>query len=166
MNTRFRLWHMGLWFLSACWLAGTAIDICTAQELTEAGRSFDRDIAPVLVRRCLDCHNAAEKKGMLDLSRVESMTKGGESGAAIISGKSAESLLWQRVRDGEMPPKKPLPKEEVELLRRWIDGGAKWGTSPIDPFAVTTNARAGYDWWSLQPVRRLALPEIRNSKSD
>ena len=166
MNTRFRLWHMGLWFLSACWLAGTAIDICTAQELTEAGRSFDRDIAPVLVRRCLDCHNAAEKKGMLDLSRVESMTKGGESGAAIISGKSAESLLWQRVRDGEMPPKKPLPKEEVELLRRWIDGGAKWGTSPIDPFAVTTNARAGYDWWSLQPVRRSALPEIRNSKSE
>ena len=111
--------------------------------------TFDREIAPLLVRRCLDCHSGAEKKGMLDLSRVESATKGGESGAVLVPGKSAESLLWQRVRDGEMPPKKPLPNEEVELLKRWIDGGAKWGTSPIDPFAFTTSARAGYAWKQL-----------------
>jgi len=128
--------------------------------------AFDREIAPLLVRRCLDCHSGTEKKGMLDLSRAESATKGGESGAAIVPGKSADSLLWQRVRDGEMPPKKPLLKEETELLRRWIDGGAKWGASPIDPFAFTTNARAGYDWWSLQPVKRPPVPEVRSSKSE
>ena len=123
--------------------------------------SFDREIAPLLARRCLDCHSGAEKKGMFDLSRVESAIKGGESGVAIVPGKSAESSLWQRVRDGEMPPKKPLSKDEVELLKRWIDGGAKWGTSPIDPFAFTTNARAGYDWWSLQPVKRPAVPDLK-----
>lgn len=128
--------------------------------------AFDREIAPLLVHRCLDCHSGNEKKGGLDLSRAESATKGGESGAALVPGKANESLLWQRVRDGEMPPKKPLPKQEVELLKRWIDGGAKWGTSPIDPFAITTHARAGYDWWSLQPVKRPAVPEIRNSKSE
>lgn len=131
----------------------------------EPAVTFDREIAPLLVRRCLDCHNATEKKGRLDLSRIESTTKGGESGAALVPHKATDSLLWQRVRDGEMPPKKPLPKEEVELLRRWIDGGAKWGTSPIDPFAFTTSARAGYDWWSLQPVRRPLVPEIKNRKS-
>lgn len=131
----------------------------------EPAVTFDREIAPLLVRRCLDCHSGAEKKGMLDLSRAESATKGGESGAALVPGKSVDSLLWQKVRDGEMPPKKPLPKEEIELLRRWIDSGAKWGTSPIDPFAFTTNARAGYDWWSLQPVRRPPVPEIKNQKS-
>ena len=166
MNTRFRLWHMGIWFLPACWLAGTTVNVGTAQELSEAARSFDRDIAPVFVRRCLDCHNATEKKGMLDLSRVESATKGGESGAVLVPGKTAESLLWQRVRDGEMPPKKPLAKDEIELLRRWIDGGAKWGTSPIDPFAFTTNARAGYEWWSLQSVRRPAVPDVKSSISN
>ena len=128
--------------------------------------TFDREIAPLLVRRCLDCHSGAEKKGMLDLSRSESAIKGGESGAAIVSGKAAESLLWQRVRDGEMPPKKPLPKEEVELLKRWIDSGAKWGTSPIDPFAFTSNVRAGYDWWSLQPVRRPAMPDLKSEISN
>ena len=132
----------------------------------EPKQTFDREVAPLLVRRCLDCHNGAEKKGMLDLSRVESATKGGESGAAIVPNKAAESLLWQRVRDGEMPPKKPLPKEEVELLRRWIDGGAKWGTSPIDPFAFTTSARAGYDWWSLQPVQRPVVPDLKSQISN
>lgn len=147
-------------------MIAAAINFGAAQELTEAGRTFDREIAPLLVRRCLDCHSGAEKKGGLDLSRLDAATRGGESGAAFVPGKSTESLLWQRVRDGEMPPKKPLPKEEVELLRRWIDGGAKWGTSPIDPFAFTTNARAGYDWWSLKPVKRPALPDIRNSKSE
>ena len=44
--------------------------------------SFDRDVAPLLARRCLDCHNGTEKKGGFDLSRVEAATKGGESGAA------------------------------------------------------------------------------------
>ena len=149
MNDRLRLLVLGIVFASPTTVVGEAPPI------------FDRDIAPLLVRRCLDCHNGTEKKGMLDLSRVESATKGGESGAAIVSGKSAESLLWQRVRDGEMPPKKLLPKEEVELLKRWIDSGAKWGTSPIDPFAFTSNVRAGYDWWSLQPVKRPAVPDFK-----
>lgn len=137
-----------------------------ASAADDAATTFDREIAPLLVRRCLDCHSGAEKKGGLDLSRLDAATKGGESGVAFVPGKATESPLWQRVRDGEMPPKKPLPKEEVELLKRWIDGGAKWGTSPIDPFAFTTNARAGYDWWSLKPVKRPALPEPRNSKSE
>ncbi len=128
--------------------------------------SFDRDVAPLLARRCLDCHNGTEKKGGLDLSRLETTTKGGKSGAAIVSSKAAESLLWQRVRDGEMPPKKPLPKAEVELLRQWIDAGAKWGTSPIDPFASSTGSRAGYDWWSLLPVVRPELPDFKFQISD
>ena len=149
-------------------LLGAALVVAfhVAVAAAEPAVTFDREIAPLLVRRCLDCHNATERKGQLDLSRTESATKGGETGAVLVPGKAADSLLWQRVRDGEMPPKKPLPKEEVELLRRWIDGGAKWGTSPIDPFAFTTGARAGYDWWSLQPVRRPAVPDLKSQISD
>ncbi len=155
--------RLGLFVQIGCVVA---ISVKFAVAGDEPAVVFDREIAPLLVRRCLDCHSGAEKKGMLDLSRAESATKGGESGAVLVPGKAAESLLWQRVRDGEMPPKKPLPKEEIELLRRWIDSGAKWGTSPIAPFAFTTNARAGYDWWSLQPVKRPAVPETQNSKSE
>src|SRR5262249_45100766 len=45
-----------------------------------------------------------------------------------------------------------------QVLQRWIAGGAKWGTDPIDRYAVTTDSRAGYDWWSLQPLVRAPAP--------
>src|SRR5690606_7392385 len=66
--------------------------------------------------------------------------------------------LWQRVADGEMPPKKSLADDERALLKDWIAAGARWGTDPIDPFRFTTDVRAGYDWWSLQPVKRPVPP--------
>lgn len=166
MRTLLRPWKIGVWSLPAFGIILAMTQVATAQEPSAASRSFDRDIAPLLARRCLDCHSGTEKKGMLDLSRFESAMKGGESGAALVAGRAADSLLWQRVRDGEMPPKKPLPKEEIELLKRWIDGGAVWGKSPIDPFAFTTSARAGYDWWSLQSVRRPSVPKIDNRQSN
>ena len=119
---------------------------------------FDREVAPLLVRRCFDCHNATDAKGSLNLTTAKSATAGGDSGAGLVAGKVDDSLLWQRVRDDEMPPKKPLTAAEKSVLKRWIAGGAKWGTDPIDPYAFTTEARAGNDWWSLQPVRRPAIP--------
>src|SRR6185436_2490637 len=83
-----------------------------------------------LAGRCLECHSGAEAKGKLDLSAGAKAVAGGESGAAIETGKPDASNLWQ-----------------------WITAGAKWGTEAIDPFRYTSAARAGYDWWSLQPLR-------------
>ncbi len=117
---------------------------------------FDKQIAPLLASRCLDCHSGARPKGKLDLSR--------KAGAAdmLVSGKPADSPLWQRVATGEMPPKKPLPAAERKLLKEWIASGAKWGTDPIDPFRFSTTSRAGYDWWALRPLQRPSIPVIRN----
>ena len=141
-----------------------------ATSVAAAELDFDRDVAPILASRCLDCHSAAEKKGGLDLSRVESATAGGESGSAIVAGKPDESFLWQRIAAEEMPPKKPLPAKERAVLKGWIAAGAKWGTSPIDPFRFTTAARGGYDWWSLQKLVRPKAPgeraESREQRSE
>ena len=123
-------------------------------------RGFDASVAPILARRCLDCHSGADPKGKLDLSRRPSAMAGGESGEAIVPGKPDESLLWEQVESGEMPPKSPLPAGEKAALRDWIAAGAGWGTDPIDPYQVTTSRRAGRDWWSLQPVRRPDPPEV------
>src|SRR5947209_13396514 len=81
---------------------------------------FDRDVAPLLAERCLECHRGAKPKGGLDLSAVKTARAGGDSGEAIVPGKPADSLLWQRVEADEMPPKKPLPAAEKDVLRRWI----------------------------------------------
>jgi hypothetical protein len=113
---------------------------------------FDRAVAPVLAG-CLDCHSGAEAKGKLDLSREKSARAGGKSREpGIVAGKPDESEVWKRVAAGEMPPKKPLTADEQKVLKAWIEGGAKWGTDPIDPMAYTTRTRAGRDWWALAPV--------------
>jgi hypothetical protein len=114
---------------------------------------FDSQIAPLLAGRCLDCHSGSEPKGGLDLSTFAGASKGGEAGPAVVAGKLNDSQLWERVAAGDMPPKKPLPEKERQLLKNWIEAGAKWGSDPIDPYRFSTAARAGYDWWSLQPVR-------------
>ena len=62
----------------------------------------------------------------------------------------------------EMPPKHPLGEEEKAMLREWIAAGATWGSSPIDRFRFSSEGRAGYDWWAVQP---LAAPPCRRSKT-
>jgi Protein of unknown function (DUF1549)/Protein of unknown function (DUF1553)/Planctomycete cytochrome C/Concanavalin A-like lectin/glucanases superfamily len=123
--------------------------------------NFDQAVAPLLARRCLDCHSGPDPKGKLDLSRKSTALAGGESGPAIVPGKPGDSLLWERVSSDEMPPKSPLSQSEKTVLRAWLAAGANWGTDPIDPFQVTTSRRAGRDWWSLQPVRRPQEPAVR-----
>jgi hypothetical protein len=122
------------------------------------GGDFDREIAPLLARRCLECHNTAEKRGGLDLTGEPAARKGGDSGPALPAKRGAESLLGERVAAGEMPPKGGLPEAERQLIARWVASGAVWGTTPIDRFQFSSESRAGYDFWSLQPVRRPTPP--------
>ena len=61
---------------------------------------FDRQVAPILAGRCLECHSGAEPKGKLDLSQAKAALAGGESGAAIEAGKpeaGQDSALQNRL---------------------------------------------------------------------
>ena len=126
---------------------------------------FDREVAPILAANCLECHNASISESKLDLSSRKTTALGGESGKVIAAGNSTGSLLWQRVSSNEMPPKHPLDEFEKRTLQSWIDGGATWGTDPIDPFRFSTSKRAGYDWWSLQPLVRVDVPIQKTDQS-
>lgn len=129
-----------------------------------AEQEFDRDVAPILVRHCLECHNATEAAGKLDLTRRAGLMQGGESGPAIEAGRPDSSHLLARVKSGEMPPPKagharPLAEQEVETLENWIQAGAVWPkTRILDPYEATTETRAGRDWWAWQPLSRRAPP--------
>lgn len=124
---------------------------------------FDRQIAPLLASRCLDCHNGTETKSGLNLSQFKTAMAGGDSGEVIVPGSLDDSLLWDYISTDQMPPKKPLTDKEKALIKAWIEGGAKWGRDPIDPFRYTTASRAGYDWWCLQPVAKPQLPDAEGS---
>ena len=127
---------------------------------------FERQVAPLLAQRCLSCHNSAESKGDLNLSTRKSALAGGESGSAIVPGDPSASYLLQRVREGEMPPRKkggPLSAAEIESLTAWVKAGAPWPEGRVlSELDVTTNKRAGKDWWSLQPVKRPKVPETNS----
>ncbi|MBM4004568.1 MAG: DUF1553 domain-containing protein [Planctomycetes bacterium] len=115
---------------------------------------FDQQVAPLIARRCAGCHNASDPKGGLDLTTSEGLARGGDSGPAVDPADRAQSLLWQRIAAGEMPPQPGAPLEpgERKLLQQWIRSGASWGARPINPLEYSSDARAGYDWWSLQPI--------------
>jgi len=114
---------------------------------------FERDIGPLIARRCAGCHNATEHQGGLDLTARAALARGGESGPALVPEKPDDSLVWQRIAADEMPPKSPLREGERLLIRAWIAAGATWRGGQLDPLAFTSDTRAGYDWWSLQPLR-------------
>jgi Protein of unknown function (DUF1553)/Protein of unknown function (DUF1549)/Planctomycete cytochrome C len=126
------------------------------------GQHFDEHIAPLLSRRCLDCHNPTDKKGGLDLASAAAAATGGDSGPGFLPG-AADSLLLDRVGNDEMPPKHPLSAAEKQLLRDWVASGAGWGTSPIDRFRYSSDNRAGFDWWALKPISALPLPAVRQT---
>lgn len=121
---------------------------------------FDREIAPILARACLHCHDSTSRKSGLDLSTLATTFAGGEQGPAVVAHHAVDSPLYQRVEADDMPPDGPLPETDKELLRRWIADGAKWGTDPIDPFRYSTALRAGYDWWAWQSLKRHSIPAI------
>ncbi len=125
---------------------------------------FETHVRPILKAHCWQCHGEEDElKGDFDARLARFLLKGGESGPAIVPGKHAESLLYQRVASGEMPPgKKKLTPVQIETLAQWIDAGAK--TAHEEPQALaagdtfTEEERAH---WSFQPIRRPPLPPVR-----
>ena len=112
---------------------------------------FEKKIRPVLAEQCYSCHSAkAEKlKGGLYLDSREGWQKGGLSGAALVPGKPAESLLISAVRyEGlEMPPKEQLPADEIALLEKWVAIGAP---DPREAPAVKVDPKKLWAWQRLQ----------------
>jgi hypothetical protein len=89
-------------------------------------------IAPIMQAKCVACHGEEKKKGKLQLHTFASIMKGGGDGAnTVIAKNSKESLMLTRANlptddDEHMPPsdEPQLTKEEVALLKWWIDTGA------------------------------------------
>src|SRR6185369_269205 len=82
----------------------------------------------ILEKQCLNCHGQAQTAG-LDVRHIESITKGGRRGPAIVPGNAEQSLLYKAVArsgDLQMPPGKPLSATEIAILRDWINEGAQW----------------------------------------
>ncbi len=99
---------------------------------SQTGVTYEKDIQPIFKKSCFKCHGEEKQKGKLRLDSLKAALKGGEDGEVIIAGKSEKSPLVHSVsgavEDGLMPPDgkgDPLTKEQIGLIRAWIDQGAK-----------------------------------------
>jgi mono/diheme cytochrome c family protein len=97
---------------------------------------FDQHIRPIFDHSCVRCHGPEKPKSRFRLDNRASLLKGGQQGEAVTPGHSAESPLIHYVaglvEDMEMPPTgkgDPLTREQISLLRAWIDQGLPWGES-------------------------------------
>jgi uncharacterized membrane protein len=130
---------MKIWTVFWAMLAATAAvasDKIDVSKLPPAASrkdvTYEKDIKPILEKTCVKCHGAEKQKGKLRLDTLENVLKGGENGEIVAKNKSAESLMVIAVarldEDTAMPPEgkaDPLTKDEVGLIRAWIDQGAK-----------------------------------------
>lgn len=95
---------------------------------------FEKQIAPIIKAACIKCHSATppnKVKGKLRLETKEHALKGGSGGKAIVAGKPENSpfytLLLEADPEDRMPSDAdPLPKEQIELIKKWIEQGAPW----------------------------------------
>ncbi len=114
-------------------LAAVSLGLATASAATD----FAKEIEPVLIKRCSECHGPDKQKADLRLDTRAAAVKAAKSGkVALVPGKADDSELVKRVLstdpDEVMPPKGPrLTPDEVASLRRWIAEGAVW--PEVDP---------------------------------
>ena len=98
---------------------------------------FVKDVQPILEFNCLACHRDGYDKGSLRLDTRELAIKGGDGGTALVPFKSDKSPLYTSTalptdHDDLMPPAKkngPLPQEQIQVLKEWINQGAYWPVS-------------------------------------
>lgn len=128
---------------------------------------FESKVRPILKAHCWQCHGEEEElHGGMDARLVRFLLKGGESGAAIVPGDHAASLLYQRMASGEMPPgKKNISPEELNLVAQWIDAGAITQRAEPEALAVgDTFTDEERQHWSFQPITKPLIPDVANAE--
>lgn len=105
-----------------------------ADNLGSGVELFRRQIRPLLVKRCWECHGVKEQEAGLRLDSREALLRGGQTGSAMVPGEPQQSLLIEAVQyenaDFQMPPDGRLLQRDIKALRQWIRVGAPW---PDDP---------------------------------
>jgi mono/diheme cytochrome c family protein len=128
-----------------------------------AAIDFERQIRPLLVGRCGDCHGHDTQESHLRLDVKHRALKGGDFGPVIVAGKGGDSELIRRITSTDekkqMPPDGDrLSAAEIAILQRWIDSGAVWPESDADRLAREGDRDPRLDHWAWQPVARPAVP--------
>ncbi len=140
---------MSRWLVPLCVLA-----LAAPLRGAEPEIDFNRDVRPILSDKCFSCHGPDEKHRKADLRLDDE--KAALASGAIKPGKPAESDFIARITAEDeadrMPPKKSgkkLTAAEIETLRKWIAGGAKYAPP-----------------WAYVPPAKREIPKTKHPTSN
>ncbi len=131
---------------------------------------FEHKVRPIFAEHCIKCHGEKKQKGSLRLDSKKGWEDGGETGAALVPKKSAESLLIRMVKGAggkkpEMPPEDELPASSIADLEKWVDMGAQI----LRVGALVENHQidwqAAAEFWAFKPVSVVAPPPAAPGQS-
>lgn len=113
-------------------LAAAVLLVSATVSQAAAPVSFKKDIAPILQNNCLACHGAKKAEGGYRVDSFQRAMAEGESGTTGFTAKDLDGSesLRRMMSDDEaerMPLESdPLSKEQIELVKRWVQEGAKF----------------------------------------
>lgn len=160
-------------FVTFCCADLTAADDSDASAAITAEQQefFEKEVRPVLVQRCYECHAGDEVNGGLLLDSKAGVLNGGDSGASVVAGKPDQSLLIEAVRyknrDLQMPPQNRMPDAEIAVLEKWVAMGAPDPrTDAVSSGAKPTgmSIEEGREFWSFRPVASPEVPEVNHAE--
>ncbi|MDB4459242.1 PSD1 and planctomycete cytochrome C domain-containing protein [bacterium] len=133
----------------------------------EALAFFEKEVRPVLIEHCYECHSAGSKKlkGGLLLDSAKGVQDGGDSGPVIVLGAPDSSPLLEAVRylnrDLQMPPNGKLSEPQIEALEKWIRIGTPDPREQVSGKAIKPlgmSVEDGRNFWAFKPVRVSSIP--------
>lgn len=137
--------------IAVCLSSSTAIAVEPLPETID----FNRDIRPVFSDICFHCHGPDEEQREADfrLDLEESAFADLGDHRALVPGNLKKSDLFRRITsddpDERMPPPdsgRQLTERQIQLIRKWIEQGAKWQSH-----------------WSFTRLKRPMAPAVKKS---
>lgn len=140
--------------------------------VTPAGAEFfEKQIRPLLVKHCYECHGPESDppEGELRLDTRQGLLQGGKTGMVVVPREPEQSRLIVAVRYTDplvqMPPDGKLSDREIDALVEWVRMGAPDPRTDAGPQPAASSASLSEErrkWWSFQPVRDPAVPQVRD----
>jgi mono/diheme cytochrome c family protein len=115
--------------------------------------SFTKQIVPIFAARCDKCHISGTKGGF-SMASFASLMKGSEGGTVFTPGKGPGSRLIEVLQNGDMPRGgAPLNPEEIALISKWIDAGAKFDGADENARVAASSSQTNQPQAMLQPTQ-------------
>lgn len=135
---------------------------------------FEKQIRPLLIEHCYECHSGSERNGGLSVETREQLLAGGDTGPAVLPGDASRSLMIAAVNYQndylQMPPSGVLSDAQIAAFTSWINRGAPDPRASVSDDSLIAedlkrpsgmSIEEGREFWAFRPVGDHSLPSVQ-----